>query len=331
MQNSRPLITAIHNTSPDRWKLQASDLGPSLDPAELGFRTTDELEPLDHLHGQERALRALEFGLAVRHRGYNIYVSGVTGTDKNQSIQKLLEARAGREKTPDDWVYVHNFDEPDRPLALRLPTGHGVRLRGALEEVIDRLQHDLPAALKAKDFDAERERLAAKFGQQSEALFNQLVERGRQLDLMIRQLPNGVLVFIPLKDGKPIEPPDIEQLSDEERAAIERRQAELGKLAGEILTKQQELSHQLRQAIHWAPGSTGFESTCSITLTACRKITGNSLRTCRRPSGPRWSARILGWNTGSTSWLTTHIRKAPRWSWRSPPLTRTSSAPSSTT
>ncbi|HXG08486.1 MAG TPA: Lon-like protease helical domain-containing protein [Gemmataceae bacterium] len=94
----------------------------------------------------------MEFGLAVRHRGYNIYVSGMTGTGKKQLIQKLLEARAGREKTPDDWVYVHNFDEPDRPLVMRLPTGHGVRLRAALEEVIDRLRHDVIDAVREGKF-----------------------------------------------------------------------------------------------------------------------------------------------------------------------------------
>jgi hypothetical protein len=249
MQDRRSSTTAVPNASTDRWKLQASDLELPLDPAALGFRTTDELEPLDRVHGQERALRALELGLAVRHRGYNIYVSGMTGTGKKQLIQELLEARAGREATPDDWVYVHNFEEPDRPRALRLPSGHGVRLRTALEEVIDRLRHDLPAALKAKDFDAERERLAAKFGQQSEALFNQLVERGRQLDMVIRRLPNGAILFVPLKDGRPMERQDVERLSDEERADIERRQMELGELASALLAKQQEMSHQLRQEI----------------------------------------------------------------------------------
>ncbi len=250
MENRRPSTTAVLNASAERWELQASDLELSLGPADLGFRTTDELEPLDHLYGQDRATRALELGLAVRHRGYNIYISGMTGAGKKQLIQELLEARAGREATPDDWVYVHNFEEPDRPRAIRLPSGHGVRLRAALEGVVDRLRHDLPAALRAKDFDAERERLAAKFGRQSEALFNQLGERGRQLDMIIRQLPNGVLVFIPLKDGKPLEPEDVERLSDEERASIERRQAELGKLAGEVLARQHELSHQLRQEVY---------------------------------------------------------------------------------
>jgi lon-related putative ATP-dependent protease len=215
----------------------------------LGFHTTDELKPLDQVVGQERALRALELGLAVRHRGYNVYVSAMTGTGRRQLIQQLLEAQACQKAAPDDWVYVHNFDEPDRPLALRLPSGHGVRLRDSLEQIIDRLRHDLPGALKAKDFDTERDRLAAKFGHQSEALFNELVELGRQLDMVIRRLPNGVIVFVPLKDGRPVEPKELEQLSDEERADVERRQMKLGEHAAEILTKQQELAHQLREEV----------------------------------------------------------------------------------
>jgi predicted ATP-dependent protease len=250
MPNTGPLSPAADAPSSERWKLDVSELDLGLDPAGLGFRTTDELEPLDHVHGQERALRALELGLAVRHRGYNIYVSGMTGSGKKKLLLKLLEARSDREATPDDWVYVYNFEEPDRPRALRLPSGHGTGLRAALEGVIGRLRHDLPAALKAKDFDAERERLAAKFGQQSEALFNQLVERSSQLQMVVRQLPTGMIVFIPLKDGRPMEREEVDKLSDEERANIEQRQGELGKLAAEILAKQQELSHQLRQEIH---------------------------------------------------------------------------------
>jgi predicted ATP-dependent protease len=232
-----------------RWELRPADLDFPLGPAELGFRTTDELEPLDQVVGHGRALRALEFGLAVRHRGYNVYVSGMTGTGRKQLIQELLEARAGREATPDDWVYVHNFDEPDRPLALRLRSGHGLRLRAALEQIVERLRHDLPAALKAKDFNAERERLGATYGRRSEALFNELVERARQLDLVVRRLPEGVLLFVPLKDGKPLEPPDVGRLSAEERVDIESRQAKLGEYASELQARQQELSRQLREEV----------------------------------------------------------------------------------
>jgi hypothetical protein len=100
MHNHEPLSPASEEVPSERWKLSISDLDLSLDPAALGFRTTDELKPLDRLHGQERALRALEFGLAIRDRGHNIYVSGMTGTSKNQWIQELLEALASCEEKP---------------------------------------------------------------------------------------------------------------------------------------------------------------------------------------------------------------------------------------
>src|SRR5208337_4597617 len=157
--------------------------------------------------------------------------------------------RARQEPSPDDWVYLHNFDDEDRPLALRLPAGHGTRLRTALEQVIDRLRQDLPAALKAKDFDAERERLSTVYGQRSEALFNEVLDHARQLQMGVRQLPTGLVMF-PLKDGKPIEQEEVERLSEAERADLQRRHAELEKHVDEMLAKQQELSRQLHDEIH---------------------------------------------------------------------------------
>jgi predicted ATP-dependent protease len=241
--------SASGKASPDRWKLQPAELDLPIDPAELGFGTTEELEPLDQVVGQDRALRALQLGLAVRHRGYNVYVSAMTGSGRKELIQRLLEVQARQMKPPDDWVYVHNFDEPVQPLAVRLPSGHGVRLRDSLAQVVSRMRHDLPAALKAKDFDAERDRLAAKFGQRSKELFNKLIDIASGVGMVVRRLPNGVVVFVPLKDGRPLEPQDVAKLSDEERADIEHRQAKLGEPASEILAKQQQLAAELREEV----------------------------------------------------------------------------------
>ena len=112
-------FTPTTNTLAGLRELAPADLAPQIDSSQLGFRTTDELEPLDAVVGQDRALRALELGLSIRQRGYNVFASGISGTGKKELIRRLLEGRARCEPTPDDWVYVHNFDEPDRPLALR--------------------------------------------------------------------------------------------------------------------------------------------------------------------------------------------------------------------
>jgi hypothetical protein len=240
--------SASSNGTPDRWELRPDELTPQFDPADLGFLTTDDVEPLDKVIGQDRALRALDFGLAVRHRGYNVFVCGMRGAGSKDLLRSLLQEHARREPSPDDWVYLYNFDEPDRPLALRLPSEHGIRLRAALEEIIERLRRDLPAALKAKDFEAERDRLGTEYSKRSEDQFNEVVEHARRLNMGVRALPQGVVVF-PLKDGRPMEPPEIKQLSESERAEILRHQAELEEAVGELAAKQQEMSRQLRQEV----------------------------------------------------------------------------------
>lgn len=233
----------------ERCRLSPEELRLHLTPADLGFQTTAEVPALESALGQERALAALSLGLSIRRKGYNIYVSGTIGSGRKHLIRRAIEARAQQEPTPPDWVYLFNFQEPDRPIAMELASGHGAQLRKGIEELLSRLAEDLPAALKAKDFDAERERLSGSYGKRSEQIFNRLTEQAKTLNLVIRRAPNGVLLFLPLKDGKPMEPADLEKLTGDERADLERRQKELGEDATVAMSEQQELARQLQAEI----------------------------------------------------------------------------------
>jgi predicted ATP-dependent protease len=237
------------NTPSDPRELKPSDLAPAVDAQQLGFRTTAELEPLDEVIGQERALRAIELGVSMPQRGYNVFAAGISGTNPMELIRRLLEERAQSEPTPDDWVYVHNFDEPDRPVALRLPAGHGSRLRSAASQIVERLRHDLPEALKAKDFSAERDRLGAAFGKRSEALYNEILDQAKHLNLMVQRQQSGTLNIIPLKDGQPMGPNDFEALSEAERADLERRQEAMGEHITQIMSQQQDLMREMHSAV----------------------------------------------------------------------------------
>jgi predicted ATP-dependent protease len=230
-------------------ELEPSDLAPVLDAEQLGFRTTAELEPLDEVIGQERALRAIQLGLSMPQRGYNVFAAGISGTNPMELIRMLLQERAQSEPTPDDWVYVHNFDEPDCPMALRLPAGQGGRLRATANQILDRLRHDLPEALKAKDFSAERDRLSAAFGKRSEVLYNELLDQAKRLELHLQRQPNGTLSVIPLKAGQPMGPEDFGALSEPERADLERRQEAMGELITQIMAQQQELMRDMHSAV----------------------------------------------------------------------------------
>jgi hypothetical protein len=126
-------------------------------PAEqLGFRTTEELPPLTEFIGQPRAFNALKAGVGIRQPGYHVYAAGISGTGKMDLIRRTLQQRASQEPVPDDWVYVNNFDEPDRPLALAVKVGEGARLKQDMASLIARLMEELPKAFQREDFGREK-------------------------------------------------------------------------------------------------------------------------------------------------------------------------------
>ena len=103
------------------WK----DLRRRCDASSLGITSTDELEPIGHVVGQDRAVRAIQFGVQMRRKGYNVFALGPTGSGRHTVVKDILQTRAKDEPVPPDYVYVNNFADPRRPNALRLPPGKG--------------------------------------------------------------------------------------------------------------------------------------------------------------------------------------------------------------
>ncbi|MFQ5730391.1 MAG: Lon-like protease helical domain-containing protein, partial [Planctomycetaceae bacterium] len=102
-------------------KLTAADVTLTVDPSSFGFDSTAELEPLKEIVGQPRAMRALDLGVGIQHPNFHIYVAGLIGTGRAELLRRELRERIADEAVPPDWVYVNNFLEPDRPLAVSLP------------------------------------------------------------------------------------------------------------------------------------------------------------------------------------------------------------------
>jgi len=103
-----------------------------VNPASLGFKTTDELHPNTGLIGQDRALKAIQFGANIKSHDFNIFVLGPPASGKTTAVKAHLGPKAAEAPTPADWVYVHNFTMPDRPNAIRLPAGRGTELARAM-------------------------------------------------------------------------------------------------------------------------------------------------------------------------------------------------------
>jgi predicted ATP-dependent protease len=214
------------------------------------FKTTEELEPLDEIIGQERAMTALEVGLGIPREGYNIYVAGLTGTGKTETIRRSLLKQLDRTEPPGDWVYVNNFDDPDEPWAIGLPAGKGRRLKRDMERLVERLQESLPKAFREQDFGAEKEQLGEKYQERVKEQGDRLNELAKQKGFRVSTSPDGTVSFIPLVNGEPLKDrEEYEKLSDQEKERIRAGEADLAKEAARIMQQQRDMMQDLSEEI----------------------------------------------------------------------------------
>jgi ATP-dependent Lon protease len=230
---------------PSYRELTSHELRLHLSEEQLGFRTTEELAPLKEFVGQQRVMNALKAGVGIRQPGYHVYAAGISGTGKMDLIHRTLEDRAGQEPVPDDWVYVNNFDEPDRPLAIALKVGDGAKLKQEVANLVGRLMEELPKAFQREDFGQEKDRLRKQYRQQGEALAEELNRIAHERNLLVQQLDDGRVMFMPLKDGKPMTQEEGAKLSPEALQRIEKNQEEVLESARSVFQRQQDLERQL--------------------------------------------------------------------------------------
>lgn len=136
--------------------LLVTEIGPRLDSSAFGFATTLELQPLEEIVSQPRAERAFEIGVGIRQTGYNVFVSGISGTGRAEMSRRVLNHRAATEPVPRDWIYVNNFENSEEPQAIALPAGRGAQLHHEMTNLIGRLLEELPKAFQREDFSHER-------------------------------------------------------------------------------------------------------------------------------------------------------------------------------
>ena len=142
--------------------LDAKALCQRCDPQEFSFSTTAELADLQEILGQTRALEAINFGVGIRQDGYNIYALGPSGSGKHTIIRKLLTERSASRNTPNDWCYLYNFQEPNKPRALSFPPGMGRQLRDDMARLVEDLVNTIPAAFESEEFRARRQQIDAE-------------------------------------------------------------------------------------------------------------------------------------------------------------------------
>ena len=216
--------------------LEPSELRRTVNPATLGFRTTEELHPIAGLIGQDRALKAIQFGANIKSHDFNIFVLGPPASGKSTAVKAHLVPKAAEGATPADWVYVNNFENPNRPKTLKLPCGRGRALAKGMVAALDELRSVLPALFEGEDYQVRRRAIDEQFRSIQDEAFEALNAKAQAQNIAVLRTPTG-FTMAPMHEGKVVKPEVFNALPEAMRKDVEHKIENLQKELEAILER----------------------------------------------------------------------------------------------
>jgi len=204
------------------------------DPADLNFQTTAELPDMEGVFGQDRAADAIRFGLAIERPGYNLYVLGEHGGGRHWLVKRLLGEAADKAQIPDDWVYVNNFEEARKPIALRLPAGRGMTLRNDMQKLVSELAPAISAGFESDQYRQQVDAIQEELKKKQESALQGLSDEAAKNGIALVRTPHG-FTFAPVKDDQPIGPDEFAKLPKQDQARISEKISELSEKLTEVM------------------------------------------------------------------------------------------------
>ncbi len=191
-------------------------------PESLPFETTADLDPLDEVVAQDRAVQAIAFGAAIRSHGFNLFALGLPGSGKMTAIRRFLAREAAKLPPPPDWCYVNNFADPHRPRALRLAPGKAREFRDDWDRLVEELKVGIPRAFEAEPYEQQRRKLIEEAQKAQAGELEALQERAKERGFGLVKTPAGFMVA-PMLRGQLLKPEGLEALDEAARQEVHRR------------------------------------------------------------------------------------------------------------
>lgn len=224
-------------------ELSIKDLRMTCDESAFSFDTTEELESIDTGIGQDRGIKALEFGIQVDVKGYNIYIEGPSGVGKTMYTKNYLSKISKKKKVPNDWCYIYNFDNPNEPIAVSLPAGQGKEFRDNMDGFIKEIKKDIKKTFNADDFEKEKSLIKQEFEEKRSSLLEKLNEDAYKYNFQVKTSQNGIYMM-PLVDGKAIDEEEFEKLEDTVKQEYEEKSAVVQEQIMNVIGQIKEIERQ---------------------------------------------------------------------------------------
>ncbi len=244
----------------EKYRVEAAKLYKKCDPEMFKFETTAEIPPLEGILGQERAVRATEFGLHIKKYGYNIFFTGHTGTGKISYARAVVQEMAEKEPVPDDWCYLYNFKNPGEPLALNLPAGMGSIFSRDIHDLLEDLKEVIPKVFNTEEYERQKASLIKKFQEVRSMLMEELNRVAQENGFILKRTATGFLTPVPVKDDREMSEEEFNQLAPEEREELEKKSTEVQLKSMEIVRRVQNEERSLKEEFRELEHKTGLHA-----------------------------------------------------------------------
>lgn len=227
-------------------ELSYTQLKKTCDPASFKFKTTKELEAFNGTIGQARGIKAMEFGLNIDIKGYNLYLEGPTGIGKTIYARNKLETLAKTKPVPDDWCYVYNFANPNEPVAISLPAKMGKEFKNDMAQFIENIKVEIKTAFNNQDFATEKANIEKSVEEKKIKMIEKLNKDAAKQGFEIKNTPSGIY-FLPMINGKTLSEDEFNALDEVTKNDFERRSVEIQKETIEVMSKIKELERKANE------------------------------------------------------------------------------------
>ena len=217
-------------------ELSVNVLKPYFNPDVFKFNDTSELEPIYTGIGQDRGIKALEFGLNVNVKGYNIFIEGPSGVGKTMYTKNYLDKISKKKKIPNDWCYLYNFANPNEPVAVSLPAGQGKEFKEAMDSFIKDIRTDIKNTFNNDDFEKEKILIKQEYDAKRNDLLEKLTKESSKYGFHVKTVNNGIYMM-PIVNGKAIEEEEFEQLDESIKKEFEDKSSIVQEQIMDVITQ----------------------------------------------------------------------------------------------
>ncbi len=221
------------------------------DPDVFDFETTEEVDKPAGFIGQERALEAVDFGIGMRHQGFNLFVIGPEGSGRHSVVRSFITKKATAEATPSNYCYVYNFKQPHKPVVLEFQPGHCLVFKSEMHDLIDMLKTTIPAIFEGDDYRSRKNAINDRLSQKIDKLYRGVEERARAESISVVKDEEGI-IFSPMdSNGNKLGAKEFQKLPKDNQKtiekAIEKFQADLQQVIHQISIVKREAEEQGRK------------------------------------------------------------------------------------